>query len=181
MTSIPSGNNLIDPKCKRFYRNCEDFGLCVNIGEKGFVLAEHPNERFTIFYYGVYGSGRFGRIFESDFINLDSKNKTIEDVQDYVHSKVLFEATENFFIIGFNTYDKNIKWKAKLLTSKNKIVKTNSEEGKSFLLSLNGNVFVNDKKFKRYDYAEIFPNVEYKLNIDENGAMGLFSKEFSIL
>jgi hypothetical protein len=168
-----------DPKCKRFFRNCEDFSICVNIGEKEYVLAEHPNERFTIFYYGVYGSGKFGRIFESDFIELNSKHNTIVDVQDYVHSKVLFEGTEDFHIIGFNTFDKNVKWEAELLTSENKIVTAKS--GKSFLFCLNGNVFVNDKKFKRYDYAEIFPGIEYNLDIKEKGALGLFSKKISIL
>jgi hypothetical protein len=168
-----------DPKCKRFFRNCEDFSICVNIGEKGYVLAEHPNERFTIFYYGVYGSGKFGRIFESDFIELNSKHNTIVDVQDYVHSKVLFEGTEDFHIIGFNTFDKNVKWEAELLTSENKIVTAKS--GKSFLFCLNGDVFVNDKKFKRYDYAEIFSGIEYNLDIKDKGALGLFSKKISIL
>jgi hypothetical protein len=164
-----------DPRCKRFFRDCEHFSICVNIGGKGYVLAEHPNERFTIFYYGIYGSGKFGRIFESDFIELDSKHNRIVDVQDYVHSKVLFEGTEDFHIIGFNTFDKNIKWEAELLTSENKIV--TAKPGRSFLLCLEEDVLVNDKKFKRYDYAEIFPGIEYNLNIEKNGALGLFSKK----
>ena len=171
--------NLRDPRCKRFFRKCEDFTICVNIGESGYVLAEHPNERFTIFYYGIYGKGRFGRIFESDFIELDSKHNKIIDVQDYINSKVLFEGTEDFHIIGFNTLDKNVRWKAELLTTKDKIV--TAKEGRSFLLCLNGDVVVNGKKFKRYDYAEIFYGVEYNLDIGENGALGLFSKEFSIV
>ena len=37
---------------------------------------------------------------------------------------------------------------------------------------------INDKKFKRYDYAEIFPNINYDLNIGEKGALGFFSKKF---
>ena len=164
-----------DPKCKRFFRKCGDFSICVNIGEKGYVLAEHPNERLTIFYYGVYGSGKFGRIFESDFIELDSKHNKIVDVQDYVHSKILFEGTEDFHIIGFNTFDKNIKWEAELLTKEDKIV--TAKPGKSFLLCLEEDVFVNDKKFKRYDYAEIFLGIEYTLNIKDKGALGLFSKK----
>lgn len=171
--------NLSDPRCKRFFRKCEDFSICVNIGEKGYVLAENPNERFTIFLYGVYGSGKFGRIFESNFIELDSKHNKIFDVQDYVHSKVLFEGTEDFHMIGFNTFDKNIKWDAELLTSKDKTI--SAKLGRSFLLCLNGDVMINDKKFKRYDYAEIFPGIEYNLNIGENGALGLFSKQFSLM
>jgi len=169
--------NSNDPRCKRFYRKCEDFTICVNIGENGYVLAENPNERFTIFVYGVYGSGKFGRIFESDHIKLDSRK--IIDIQDYVHSKVLFEGTEDFHMIGFNTLDKNVKWEAELLTSENKIV--TAKQGKSFLFCLDEDVTINDKKFKRYDYAEIFPGIEYNLNIGEKGALGLFSRQFSII
>lgn len=161
------------PKCRRFYRHHDDFSICVNIGEKGYVLAEHPNERYTIFVYGVYGSGKFGRIFESDHIKLSSKK--IIDIQDYVHSKVLFEGTEDFHMIGFNTLDKSVKWEAELLTSENKIISTTKE--KSFLLCLDEEVTVNDKKFKRYAYVEIFPGIEYNLNIGKNGALGLFSKQ----
>ena len=168
--------NEKSPKCKRFLRKCEDFMLCVNVGENGYMLAEHPDERFTIFYYGVYGRGKFGRIFESDYINLESKENKLLDVRDYIHSKVIFEATEDFFIIGFNTLDKNVKWEAELLTSKDKSATAKSE--RSFLVCLNGDVMINDKKFKRYDYAEIFPNINYDLNIGEKGALGLFSKKF---
>ena len=174
MTSIPSGSNLIDPKCKRFYKNCEDFGLCVNIGEKGFVLAEHPNERFTIFYYGIYGSGKFGRIFESDYLLISSKEKKIFDVSEYVDSKVIFEAEEDFYLIGFNTYDKNIKWEAKIIDSNNKILSTTKD--KSFVVCMYGNVLINDKIIKKYDYAQIFIGKEYNLNIPPDSVLILFTQ-----
>ena len=50
--------------CKRYFRNCNEFGICVNIGKKGYVLAEEPTERKTIFQYGIYGIGKFARIFD---------------------------------------------------------------------------------------------------------------------
>ena len=50
--------------CKRYFRNCNDFGICVNIGKKGYVLAEDPIERTTIFQYGIYGVGKFARILD---------------------------------------------------------------------------------------------------------------------
>ena len=31
------------PKCRRFVRGNSDFDLCVNIGQKGYVVAEHPD------------------------------------------------------------------------------------------------------------------------------------------
>jgi hypothetical protein len=168
------------PKCKRIERYCTDFSICANIGEKDYVIAEHPNERYTIFYYGVYGSGKFGKVFESDYLFLDSKHNAIADVQDYVNSKVLFEATEDFFLIGFNTLDKNVKWEAKVLTSEDKKITIDSNKGKSFLICLNGNCYINHKKFKRYDYTEIFPDTEYIIDIEEKGAIGLFNKKVDL-
>lgn len=162
-----------DPTCRRFHRNCEDFTLCVNIGEKGYVLAEHPNERYTIFYYGLYGSGRFGKIFESDFIELDSKHHKIVDVQDYVNSEVVFQAHEDFCIIGFNTMDKNIRWNARMLDKNIKIVK---EYKKSVLICLDGNIIVNGKKFKRYHYASLNMGEEYNLDLNQDSATVIFTQ-----
>jgi len=180
MTPTSSGNNLTVPKCRRIEKYCEDFSLCINIGQKDYVIAEHPNQRYTVFYYGVYGSGKFGKVFESNYLLLDSKYNDIADVQDYVNSKVLFEATEDFFLIGFNTLDKDVKWEAKVLTSKDKKIVLDSNKGKSFLVCLNGNCFINDKKFKRCNYTEIFPGIEYNIDIEEKGAIGLFSKKVDL-
>jgi hypothetical protein len=180
MTSIPSENNLTVPKCRRVERYCEHFSLCMNIGQKDYVIAEHPSKMYTIFYYGVYGSGKFGKVFEPDYLFLDSKYNDIADVQDYVNSKVLFEAAEDFFLIGFNTLDKNIKWEAKALTIKDKKITLDVNKGKSFLVCLNGNCFINGKKFKRCNYTEIFQGIEYDLDIEEKGAIGLFSKKIDL-
>ena len=45
---------MIDDGNKRFYRRCDEFAICVNIGKKGYVTAESPDERNTIFQYIVY-------------------------------------------------------------------------------------------------------------------------------
>jgi hypothetical protein len=163
-----------DPKCKRFHRVCDEFSLCINIGEKEYVLAEHPNERYTIFYYGVYGKGKLGRIFESDYITVHSKYKTITDVQEYVNSKVIFEAEEDFFLIGFNTLDKNQKWKYSQITENQSsfVVK----ELDSYILCFDGKPFINGKKFKRYDYAKLDFGEEYQVDLNDNGVLVIFSK-----
>ena len=57
--------------CKRYFRNCNEFGICVNIGKKGYVLAEEPTERKTIFQYGIYGIGKFARIFDPNYITFE--------------------------------------------------------------------------------------------------------------
>lgn len=164
-----------DPKCKRFHRKYEDFSLCVNIGEKDYVLAEHPNERYTIFYYGIYGSGLFGKVFgKENPIVLDSKKNEVVDVQHYINDKVLFEATEDFYIIGFNTLDKNIKWKYSLLNQETK--KVSSEHSKSYLVCLNGKPLINNHEFKRYDYSPLSKNKEYGCEIKEKDVVVIFSQ-----
>ena len=47
---------MIDDGNKRFYRRCDEFAICVNIGKEGYVTAESPDDRNTIFQYIVYGS-----------------------------------------------------------------------------------------------------------------------------
>ena len=70
------------PKCRRFVRGNSDFDLCVNIGQKGYVVAEHPDISWTTHYIGIYGSGKFGRIIEEDYIVFDEVK--VYDVTDYV-------------------------------------------------------------------------------------------------
>jgi hypothetical protein len=164
-----------DPKCKRFYRQCQDFSLCVNMGEKGYVLAEHPNERFTIFYYGLYGSGIFGRVFDKhEPIILDATKNEVVDVQKYVHDKIIFESTEDFYIVGFNTNDKSIKWEARIINPGEETIE--SHFLKSYLLCLNGGPVVNMKRFKRYDYAQVIPDKDYKLIVRDDDILILFSQ-----
>ena len=40
---------MIDDANKRFYRRCDEFAICVNIGKAGYVTAESPEDRNTIF------------------------------------------------------------------------------------------------------------------------------------
>ena len=160
-----------DPTCRRFHRNCEDFTLCVNIGENGYVLAEHPNERYTIFYYALYGSGKFGKIFESEHILIESKK--LVDVRDYVNSEVIFQAHEDFCLIGFNTMNKNIHWNARILDKNTKAVKENK---KSILICLDGSMIVNDNKFKRYNYASLVVGKEYDIEIDQDSTAVIFTQ-----
>ena len=159
------------PTCRRFHRICEDFTLCVNIGERGYVLAEHPDERYTIFYYALYGSGKIGKIFESDYILIESKNLT--DVREYINSEVIFHAHEDFCLIGFNTMNKNIHWNARILDKNTKVVKENK---KSILICLDGSMIVNDKKFKRYNYASLVVGKEYNIEIDQDSMAVIFTQ-----
>ena len=161
-----------DPKCRRFYRVCGDFSLCVNIGEKGYVLAEHPNERYTIFYYGIRGRGKFARLFEEKYLNIEEGK--LYDVQEYVNSNVVFQAEEDFHLIGFNTNDKNIKWQAQIINIE--INKYTTEYIKSYLVCLDGKILINGKNFKRYDYAQLKVGKEYNIEQSDNSVLIMISE-----
>lgn len=162
-----------EPSCRRAIRAAKDFDICVNIGEKEYVIAEHPAERYTTFYYVVYGSGKFGRVFESDYVLLEEGN--FYNVTDYVKDKVLFESLEDFYLIGFNTRDKDVKWEGKIL--KGKKIRNLTVERPSVIINFNKSpIHVEDKKFIRYDYAYLEPNKNYTMAVQKDYVIGLFHK-----
>ena len=71
------------PSCKRRFRNCNEFGLCVNIGQNGYVLAEDVETFESIFLYVVKGNGKIGKMFKTDYLDL----KSIYDKPDPVYSR----------------------------------------------------------------------------------------------
>jgi hypothetical protein len=163
------------PKCKRFFRVYgNDFGMCVNIGEKGYVVAEHHKDICAMFYYFVYGSGRIGKIYTSNYLILDGAKQKFNDVQDFKDDNVVFESFEDFHMIGFCSLDTEIRWKSKMITNKNPEIIVESE--KEYLVCLEGNPIINGKKLKRYDCAEVYPNSVYNLDIQEDCILGLFGK-----
>ena len=88
---------MIDDGNKRFYRRCDEFAICVNIGKEGYVTAESPEDRNTIFQYIVYGRGKAGIMFTEDYIEF--KERELVDIRKYVHEYVMSYASEDFFII----------------------------------------------------------------------------------
>ena len=165
--------------CKRYFRNCNDFGICVNIGKKGYVLAEDPIERTTIFQYGIYGVGKFARIFDPNYITFEGGK--FYDVREYEKDNVVFEAQDDFFLIGFNKLD-NYDWEGRLIDDDEKLLDLKSIYDqprpvtyRCFIVCFDGNPIVNDKKLKRYDYAEVKYPKEYKIDLN-GGVLGFFKK-----
>lgn len=150
-----------------------DFSVCVNIGEPGYILAEYPEERYTIYTYVVYGNGRLGKVFDSDYINLNPGD--LINTKRYINDKVIFESFDNFFIIGFNVLDKSDDWGGKIITSSVESFKP--DHSTSYLICFNGNPSVNDIKFKRYDYSLMDTKKEYKISIKNKEVFGYFWKK----
>ena len=161
---------------RRAVRHCEHFCLCVNIGKKGHVIAESPDERYTIYQYNIYGGGKAGVMFEEGYI--ESKAGVLMDLRPHVHKKVIFEATEDFFTIGFNTLDKGQNWEGRLVKPDENILDLNiiRELYKpAFLVCFNGKPIINNITMKRYEYSSLDLSKEYKINLN-GGVLGLFYK-----
>jgi len=162
-----------NPKCKRFFREYDGFTLCVNIGEKGYVFADHFNERFSAFYYAITGTGKFGKLFDPNY--LDVREKKVLDVQNYLYDEVVFQATEDFHLIGFNIFDKRDRWEYQLLTSSDKIITMRRET--NFLICLNGNVNISGNSLDRYGCMKLESGKEYVITDNSNSAeICIFSK-----
>ena len=73
-------------KCRRFVRDTIDFDICVNIGQKGYVVAEHPDIRYTTHYIITQGSGNLVASLKKIIFFDELK---VYDVTDYVKDKVL--------------------------------------------------------------------------------------------
>ena len=152
--------------------------ICVNIGKEGYVTAESPEDRNTIFQYIVYGRGKAGIMFTED--NIEFKERELVDLRKYVHEYVMSYASEDFFIIGFNTYDKYQKWDARLISNRETELNLRSIydtvepfTGRTFILCLDGKPVINGKRLKRYDYSEVFFGNSYNIDLD-GGVLGLF-------
>ena len=166
------------PSCKRRFRKCGEFGFCVNIGEKGYVLAESSEIFQTAFLYVVKGVGKMGKMFKSDFIEISEGN--FYDIQNFEGEDVIFKSFDDFYLIGFNPLDS--KWKARLIRSdeteldlKSIYDKPQSVSSKSFIVCLDGNPIINDKKLRRYDYSEVTYPKQYNIQLNE-GVLGFFTK-----
>ena len=161
---------------RRAIRHCDDFSLCINMGKKGYVIAETPEERNTIFQYIIYGGGKAGVMFEEGYF--EGRVGELMDIRKYIRKHGIFEATEDFLILGFNTLDKNQNWEGRLVSKDETklnldIIRELRKE--TFLICFDGKPVVNEKQMKRYDYAKIDLNKDYNVELN-GGALGLFYK-----
>ena len=90
------------PSCKRRFRNCNEFGLCVNKGQNGYVLAEDVKTFQSIFLYVVKGNGKIGKMFKTDYLDLnEGKFYDIRDFNCYISSSNIWSY---FSISGWKNF-----------------------------------------------------------------------------
>ena len=155
-------------KYTRFFKKCEEFSVCSELGDSDCIVAEHTDERRTLYQIVVYGSGKVARPFESEYKVLDSLDNNFVDLKEYLHDHTIFHSTEPFHMYGFNTSEKYVDWDGRLVTE------SFTGDDKSWLICFNGNPVVNGKVLHKLDYAKL-ENKWYNVNIND-GLIGVFTK-----
>ena len=156
-------------KYTRFFKKCEDFSICSELGDSDCIVAEHTNERRTLYQIVVYGSGKVARPFESEFKVLDSSDNNFVDLKEYLHDHTVFHSTEPFLIYGFNTLSKDVDWNGRLVT------KSFTGDDMSWLICFDGNPVVNGKVLHKLDYTKLEQKL-YNVEIND-GLIGVFTKK----
>ena len=159
----------MNPSIKRFVKKCEDFYICAEIGEKNAVGVEYADDRLTLYQYIVKGKISFNTIDGNNFTReiCESKDGLI-DVKKYLNQRLLLTADEDFFMIGFNSINKNVSWDGELKT------KSFTGNSNSWLLVLDGKPSINGKSLRRFDYAKLEDKL-YDVNLND-GVIGVFTK-----
>ena len=65
----------------RYFKKCEEFALCAEVGDANVIGIEDAKERYTLYQIVVKGSGRMGKIFENDYIVGDANGVYFADLK----------------------------------------------------------------------------------------------------
>ena len=155
-------------KYTRFFKKCEEFSICSELGDSDCIVAEHTEERRTLYQIVVYGSGKVARPFESEYKVLDSSDNNFVDLKEYLHDHTIFHSTEPFHMYGFNTSEKYVDWDGRLVTE------SFTGDDKSWLICFDGNPVVNGKVLHKLDYAKL-ENKWYNVDVNDS-IVGIFKK-----
>ena len=153
----------------RYFKKCEEFALCAELGEGGIVETELASERYTLYQVMVKGSGRLGKIFKEEHIVGDANNGIyLADLREYIGHHTVYESFEPFHIYGFNTLDLRQSWDGKLISG------SFDGDDKSWLVVFRGNPIINGKNLREMDYAKL-ENKHYDVQLND-GIVGVFTK-----
>ena len=153
--------------CQHYFKKLDKFAVCAFKADKGFLEIEPYSESCGIYHYVFYGSAKIGKPFQSE-IEVVNKGDFF-DMKDYVHQPRLYEALEDFYVWGFNTFPDE-DWDARLLTDE-----TFTVEEDSVLICLDGRPVVNDISLRRFDYSELSTEKSYDVKLND-GVIALFTR-----
>ena len=104
--------------------------------------------RFNCTTCSIKGKISFNTIDGNNFTRETCEPKDgLIDVKKHLHQRLLLTADEDFFMIGFNSINKNVSWDGELKT------KSFTGDSNSWLVVLDGKPIINGKSLERFDYA----------------------------
>ena len=152
----------------RYFKKCEEFALCAEVGDADVIQVEDVSERYTLYQIVVKGSGRMGKIFDNDYIVGDVNGVYFADVKQFLGHHTVFESFEPVHMYGFNTLDLEQDWDGKLVEG------SFQGDDKSWLVCFKGNPTINGKELRVMDYAKL-ENKHYDVLLND-AIVGVFTK-----
>ena len=67
-------------KYTRYFKKCEEFSICEEVGDANVIGIEPAEERNTLYHIVVKGSGRVAKIFDSEYMVGDVNGVYFADV-----------------------------------------------------------------------------------------------------
>ena len=152
---------------QHYFKKLDKFAVCAFQAQKGCIEVEEKSESCGIYHYVFYGSAKIGKAFHSEFDIV--KKGDFFDMKDYLYQPRIYEALEDVYVWGFNTFP-NQDWDGRLLTDE-----TLTVNGESILICLDGKPVVNDITLSRFDYSELSKDKSYDVKLGD-GVIALFTR-----
>jgi len=155
------------PRYKRYLKSCDnEFLLCSEIGESDVIVAEHSSLRDTLYQIIVSGTGRVGKCFDNEYLEL---SRGVFDVKKFRNEHTNFLSYEPFHMYGFNALDRNSDWEGE------EIKESFTCKSKGYLICFDGHPVVNGKRLERLDYSLLKRGTFYNVDI-KDGLLAFFYK-----
>ena len=160
---------------QHYFKKLDKFAVCAFQAQKGCIEVELKSKRVASREVGVERvifscklvKGLLQEAFQSEFDIV--KKGDFFDMKDYLYQPRIYEALEDVYVWGFNTFP-NQDWDGRLLTDETFTVDTDS-----VLICLDGKPVVNDITLRRFDYSELSTEKSYDVKLGD-GVIALFTR-----
>ena len=153
---------------KRFFKKCEEFSICSEIGDAGDYFFDGYPDNITIYHILIKGRGKLGAVYEAEY--LEDGPYVLVDTKEYLYKQRIYYGSEDFHIIGFNPLKPEHDWDGRLVSE------SFDGDNNSWLICFDGNPIVNGKELSRWDYSKL-EDKHYDVTIND-GCIGVFTRKF---
>ena len=87
----------------RYFKKCEEFAICSEVGEPNLLFPETSDERRTLYQIVVKGTGKVGRLFDSEYTELDEQNNYFVDLKKYMGTDTIFKSWQSTTLASYSS------------------------------------------------------------------------------